>query len=205
VPAQQPAPSRLVVHATAPGRYRIQFTMGEELHEKLRRLQTLLRREIPDGDPAAICDRAWTLLLEHVEKAKLGVGANPRSDRAIRPGTDKGDESAPRTRHIPHAVKRTVWERDGGQCAFVAGAGLRCRERAFLEFHHVVPHAKQGGATVANISLRCRRHNQYEADLVFGPRCSPAVAHDPWAVTPDPESGVRVRSRAAQAAAADTA
>jgi hypothetical protein len=24
-------------------------------------------------------------------------------------------------------------------------------------------------ATVENISLRCRRHNQYEAELVFGP------------------------------------
>jgi hypothetical protein len=28
-------------------------------------------------------------------------------------------------------------------------------------------------ATVENISLRCRRHNQYEADLVFGPRSFP--------------------------------
>jgi hypothetical protein len=26
-----------------------------------------------------------------------------------------------------------------------------------------------GPATVANISLRCRRHNAYEAELVFGP------------------------------------
>jgi hypothetical protein len=29
-----------------------------------------------------------------------------------------------------------------------------------------VPHAKGGLATIENISLRCRRHNQYEA--VFG-------------------------------------
>jgi hypothetical protein len=32
-------------------------------------------------------------------------------------------------------------------------------------------HALDGPATVDNISLRCRRHNQYEAELVvFGPR-----------------------------------
>jgi hypothetical protein len=27
----------------------------------------------------------------------------------------------------------------------------------------------EGPPTVANISLRCWRHNQYEAELVFGP------------------------------------
>jgi hypothetical protein len=43
---------------TAPQRYRVQFTIGEEAHEKLRRLQALLRREIPDGDPGKIFERA---------------------------------------------------------------------------------------------------------------------------------------------------
>jgi hypothetical protein len=38
----------------------------------------------------------------------------------------------------------------------------------YLEFHHVQPYARQGVATVANIALRCRRHNQYEAEVVFG-------------------------------------
>jgi hypothetical protein len=33
-----------------------------------------------------------------------------------------------------------------------------------------VPFARGGSATVENISLRCRRHNQYEAELVFGAR-----------------------------------
>ncbi len=35
----------------------------------------LLRREIPDGDPGAIFDRAVTLLLEQVESEKLGMTA----------------------------------------------------------------------------------------------------------------------------------
>jgi hypothetical protein len=51
----------------------------------------------------------------------------------------------------------------------VAANGRRCTERAFLELHHIHPHALDGPATVANISLRCRRHNAYEAELVFGP------------------------------------
>ncbi|MFI5008177.1 MAG: HNH endonuclease, partial [Solirubrobacterales bacterium] len=73
------------------------------------------------------------------------------------------------SRTVPRAVKREVWRRDAGQCAFVSPTGRRCAESTFLEFHHVQPYAKQGPATVANISLRCWRHNQYEAELIFGP------------------------------------
>jgi hypothetical protein len=95
----------------------VQFTIGPETHERLRRLQALLRREIPDGDPGAIFDLAVTLLLEKVEKTKLGAAARPRSSRRIRPGTDK---PAPRSRAVARAVKRATWRRDAGQCAFVS-------------------------------------------------------------------------------------
>ena len=53
-PAALPPTPRPIVRATAPERYRVQFTIGPETHERLRRLQALLRREIPDGDPAVI-------------------------------------------------------------------------------------------------------------------------------------------------------
>jgi hypothetical protein len=175
-PAIAPSPAaftpnpRPIVRATAPQRYQVQFTIGPETHEKLRRVQALLRREIPNGDPGAIFDRALTLLLERVEKTKLGAAANPRPRPSIRPRTDKAvRKAAPRSRDVPRAVKRATWRRDAGQCAFVSPTGRRCSERTFLEFHHVQPYAKQGPATVANISLRCWRHNQYEAELIFGP------------------------------------
>ena len=172
-PVPRPA-DRPIVRASAPQRYRVQLTIGEETHEKLRRLQALLRREIPDGDPAAILDRALSLLLERVERTKLGA----RLASAIRPGTDTTKEKTPpapsgrRSRHVPRAVRRAVWNRDGGQCAFVSEAGRRCPERTFLELHHIRPYARQGPATVENIGLRCRWHNQYEAELSFGPRAT---------------------------------
>jgi len=84
---------------------------------------------------------------------------------------------------VPQEVKRAVWQRDAGQCAFVAPTGRRCTERTFLEYHHVQPYARQGPATVGNISLRCRRHNQYEAELIFGPY-GPSIVREarghPW-------------------------
>jgi hypothetical protein len=166
-PALMPSTKRpAVVAPLAPDCYKVQFTASRETYDKLRRAQDLLRHAIPDGDPAAIVGRALTLLLSHLEKAKLGSTDRPRPARG----------ATTRSRHIPAAVRREVWTRDGGKCAFVGTTGP-CSERGFLEFHHVVPFAA-GGPTVANnIQLRCRAHNTYEADCYFGPR-SPAVVRE---------------------------
>src|SRR5207244_12043335 len=99
------------------------------------------------------------------DKTRLGAAARRRPHALIRPGTDK----TVRSRGVPRAVKRVVWRRDAGQCAFVSPTGRRCSERTFLELHHVQAYAKQGPATVGNISLHCWRHNKYEAELIFGP------------------------------------
>jgi hypothetical protein len=170
-PAALPAARRPIVETTSPERYRVQFTIGKESHDRLRRVQALLRREIPDGDPGAIFDRAIALLLERVEKAKLGAATKPRTPRAIRPGADSQISNGRLTsRHTGSHIKRSAWRHDGAQCAFVSKDGHRCTERAFLEFHHIRPYALGGPTSTENISLRCRRHNQYEAELVFGPR-----------------------------------
>jgi hypothetical protein len=156
-PAAQPRQRPVVVPLT-PEQYKVQFTVSRETHDKLRHAQDLLRHSIPDGDPAVIFDRALTLLLNSLAKKKLAASA--RSASAPR-------GCARRSRHIPADVKREVWKRDDGRCAFVGHQG-RCTERGFLEFHHVVPYAGGGEADDSNIQLRCRSHNAYEAELWFG-------------------------------------
>ena len=161
-----PAPThRPVLVPLAPERYRVQFTIGAETHEKLRLAQDWLRREIPDGDPAAIFDRALTLLLADVAKEKVGAASKARPSS----GSRQVPATVQRSRHIPAEVKRRVWLRDQGRCAFVSTGGRRCDARAYLEFHHIEPYAIGGEATARNISLRCRSHNRHEAELVFGP------------------------------------
>jgi hypothetical protein len=164
-------PARPVIRATAPARFKVQFTVGQDTHDKLRRLQDLLRREIPSGDPATIVDRALTLLLDKVEKAKQGAAAKPRQAPSTR--SETGNPETKASRHVPRAVVRTIYRRDGHQCAFVSKDGHRCSERVFLEKHHVITYAEGGPATADNMSLRCWRHNQYEAERIFGPRTPP--------------------------------
>jgi hypothetical protein len=134
------------------------LTIGNETLQKLRLAKDMLRHAIPSGDDAAILDRALTVLLEDVARKKFAATAHPRPARDVGAGS----------RHIPAEVKRAVWLRDLGRCAFVGTNGRRCTEHGFLEFHHAKPYAAGGEATVSNIHLRCRRHNDYEARVFFG-------------------------------------
>ncbi len=165
-----PAPSLAppVVAPLAPERYRVQFTASAETYAKLRLAQDLLRHQIPDGDIGQVLDRALTVLVDALTKQKLAATARPRTSRPPTRGS----------RHIPAAVKRVVWARDEGRCAFVSRKGHRCTERGRLEFHHVRPYAAGGPATVDNIQLRCRAHNGYEAAQLFGP-FGPSLVREP--------------------------
>jgi hypothetical protein len=150
--------SRLtVLTPVAPDRYMLQVTLARDTYEKLQRAQALARHSLPGGDFGLIIDRALTLLIDHLERRRFARVMSPRSS----------GESGASGRHIPADVRRVVYQRDEGRCAFVGRAG-RCRETAFLEFHHVAPYAAGGAATADNIQLRCRSHNQYEARLFFG-------------------------------------
>jgi 5-methylcytosine-specific restriction endonuclease McrA len=149
-------------------RYKVQFTVTRDTCEKLRRVQDLMRHTCPTGDVAIVFERALTMLLAHLERTKLAQVSHPREPRSATTGS----------RQIPAAVRRAVWKRDNGQCAFVGTRG-RCTERGFLEFHHVVPFADGGTAVAGNIQLRCRAHNQYESDHWFGGANSAVVRECP--------------------------
>jgi hypothetical protein len=157
-PLPTPVRHPLVV-PRAPDRFEIRFTASAATRDKLRLAQDLLHHAIPSRDPAEIFDRSLDLLLAEVTRRKAAEVATP-SDRARLQRTG--------SRHIPADVRRTVWRRDEGRCAYHAENGRRCSARALLEFHHVAPFALGGKATVENIELRCRAHNRYEAQLAFG-------------------------------------
>jgi 5-methylcytosine-specific restriction endonuclease McrA len=145
-------PRRSLVAPIAPERYLMRITLSDEAHRKLERARDLLRHSIPNGDPAAIVDRALTVLVEQLERTKVAATSRPHKATRTR---------SARSRHVPAAVKREVWTRDGGRCAFVGATG-RCAATGFLEFHHVHPFTEGGATSVGNLELRCRAHNAFE-------------------------------------------
>lgn len=137
--------------------YLLRLTIRRDTHAKLEIARNLLRHTLPGADLAVVIDRALTVLVTELRRQKTGAALRPRSSRK---GVSRG-------RHVPAAVRRAVWTRDEGRCAFVGSHG-RCSTTAFLEFHHVVPFAAGGPTTADNLELRCRVHNAYEAERYFG-------------------------------------
>ena len=163
-PARSPvaAPARpAVVEPLAPSRYQVRFTASAELREKLERLQALMRTSVPDGDLARIIDIAVTEKLQRVEAKRFGSTTSPRRDLAE-------TDTTPRSRHIPAAVRRRVYERDAGRCAYRDKYGRRCGKRHDLEFHHKHPFAHGGDHGPANLTLMCRAHNTLLAEQDYG-------------------------------------
>ncbi|HEY5907841.1 MAG TPA: hypothetical protein VIZ31_07335, partial [Vicinamibacteria bacterium] len=72
--ATQPA----LVQPLAPARYKVQFTAGTALRDKLARLQALMRSQVPDGDLAAIIELAVTEKLERIEARRFASARAPR-------------------------------------------------------------------------------------------------------------------------------
>ena len=141
----------------SPERYTLQVTLPGATHDKLRRAQELLGHAVPSGDVARVLDRALDALIGQLEKRKFGLAERPRASHR-----------AATTRCIPARVRRAVYQRDGGRCAFVDGVGRRCGSRSRLEFDHVIPLARGGRTTAANLRLLCRAHNLHAAEQAFG-------------------------------------
>jgi hypothetical protein len=196
--ALQPPQARAVSTPLSPGRYKLELTLGREAHEQLVQLQALFRHQNPSGDLARIVERAISELLERTMKRRFAQGRRPRAVRdedgsvpTDAAGEGRADEermqmtrdehfqaemavdaeqpaSLPKSRYVPRKVLREVFARDDGQCTFVSPEGQRCSAREFLEVHHHEPFARGGAATVDNLRLSCRAHNQYLAELDYG-------------------------------------
>lgn len=141
-----------------PELYQIAFTATKETRDLLLRAKELLRHRFPKAETGAIVKFALQKLLGEIDR---GLRAPAEAGR-------KG-KTAPDSRHVPEDVKQEVWERDGGQCTYLAPDGTRCAARAWIEYDHETPFALGGSSSdPANMRAYCRPHNQWAARQVFG-------------------------------------
>ena len=163
----RPTPTRRpVIRASAPARFLMQLTVGQETHDRFRRLQALCARECRGGDPVAVFDLACLVAEQEMLRRKRAAtrGSRPEVRDGERPAAKPASANG---RHVPAGVSRAVWARDGERCAFV-GPAERCTEVKYLELHHRIPWALGGPTTADNLAVRCRAHNVYEAERDFG-------------------------------------
>lgn len=136
----------------------LQFSIPTSDHDRLRHLQSLLSHKVPLGEVDLVFACMLDVSVPYYEKRKFGATGRPQANARPAAGL----------RTVPAHVRRAVWARDGGRCTFVGETGHRCEARSLLEFDHVDPVARGGEATVERIRLRCRTHNQLEAERAFG-------------------------------------
>jgi hypothetical protein len=103
VPLGTPPAPRPKIAPLSPGRFALQVTLAQSTHDKLRHAQSLLGHALPSAQVDQVIDRALDSLIAQLEARKFAKCATPRPQSA---GTS--------TRYIPAAVRRAVFERDGG-------------------------------------------------------------------------------------------
>jgi hypothetical protein len=141
-----------------PLRHRVHFTADGGLIRLLDRLRALLRHKHPSGRLEDLVKEAAECLLDKIDPDRAKPSRPLKAERK-------------RSRLVPRAVKREVWRRDLGRCAYISDDGRRCESRDALEYDHVLPWALGGVSDdAANIRLLCRPHNQRLAQRRFGPK-----------------------------------
>ena len=87
--------------------------------------------------------------------ASAGAAAHTTRD-----SVHNSHQSPPR-RHIPAAVRRHVWQRDGGRCCYRDPlTGRRCTSSHLLQIDHLLPVAQGGGPEPFNLNLLCVAHHR---------------------------------------------
>ena len=181
-----PVPRRTEMKPLSDKLHVVRMTVGPEFLAELEEVKAALSHQVPPGSTLEVLlRRCFRIALDACSRRRRGgkqrkpaVPAKHASGPVAEPpgrSAESGEaarvmdgDMRPRSRYVPVAVRREVWERDAGRCAFVGSNGKRCGSRERVELHHKVPFATGGEATAACLELRCNAHNLFEARLDFG-------------------------------------
>jgi hypothetical protein len=173
-----PAARRDEVEPLSVERSRLHVNVSRQFTRKLEAARKGLGHAIPNASIEQALEAALDLLLEKQARARALV-KKPRASlptaTPTSPPTSTPTEPPPHRRDgpreaIPAAVKRAVWQRDGGRCSWPLDGGSCCGSTHMLELDHIDPWAKWGGETEAGLRLTCAAHNRLAARQAFGER-----------------------------------
>jgi 5-methylcytosine-specific restriction endonuclease McrA len=135
--------------------------VGREFREELEAVRALLGHAVPSGKREEVLLQVLRAQRKILERRRYG---SPK-------GASKSPPSPANADYVPAAVRREVYEREGGSCAYVGEGDRRCGSTLRLELQHIVPLARGGKSTPENVTLFCRArraHNLLQAEKDFG-------------------------------------
>lgn len=162
--APRPAPT---IQPVAEDRFTIKLTVSKAFVDTLDEAKRVLSHRVPTGEVEAVLRAALEDLIAREAKRNAPKVAKKEAPRSApspqRPPAGRGSRKA-----IPAAVRREVWARDGGCCAWKKADGTTCNSRWKLQLDHIVAYALGGDSTVGNLRVLCAAHNAQHARETFG-------------------------------------
>jgi hypothetical protein len=166
LPSQPPGEWQAVMPLSLE-RVRVGFDAAVVLMRLIERAKLILRHKYPEGRLEDVLREALEVMIERKDPGmrlglQVGEGGGELAPAPMREprflAAWKGG------RYIPARIKRAVWQRDDGRCAWRFDDGQVCGSRDALEFDHFRPFAKGGRSDDArNVRLLCRMHNRLAA------------------------------------------
>jgi 5-methylcytosine-specific restriction endonuclease McrA len=156
---------------------RLHVTVSRRLIEKLDGARVALSHSHPGASEEEILEVGLDLILDRAARRRgivpkpqkrvpVGSGSTARSEGTRSAAVGAAGEGDPR--YIPAEVRRAVWLRDRGRCAFPLACGDVCGSRLRLELDHIIPVAQGGKSTIENVRICCRFHNVLAARRTLG-------------------------------------
>jgi hypothetical protein len=147
-------------------RVRIGFDAGLAVMRLIDRARQVLRHKYPEGRLEDVVKEALEILLDRKDpQRRLTLKRAPVVREADAVPKPRFLRALTTGRYIPAWVKRAVWERDAGRCAWRFEDGTICGSKDWIEYDHVRPFARGGRSdTPRNVRLLCRLHNGLAAE-----------------------------------------
>lgn len=125
------------------------FAANKILSAKLEKLKGLLAHKNFDGRLDVLIEQLADIALKKLERFDAAVPVTCQVKR---------------TRYIPVANRRVVWQNAQGQCQYIDPAtSQRCDSRHGLQVDHVREFSKGGRNEVENLQLLCGAHNRWRS------------------------------------------
>ena len=157
---------------------RVHVTVPRRLIQKLAAARAALSHSHPNASDADVFEVGLDLIVRRHAKRR-GIGAKPRKPAPKTAPLAAAPPPAKRSRHVPAAVWRAVWERDQGSCAWALEGGGVCGSTRQVELDHVDGWALGGETTVEKCRLLCRPHQLEHARRLYGDEVMDRYAHNP--------------------------
>jgi 5-methylcytosine-specific restriction endonuclease McrA len=155
-------------------RLKLQLGVSEELYLKYQRaqelvstkqgksadleatLEALLEVFLDREDPVRIAERAMQKKKAKEEKdTPNDVKEEKKEEKNFVPGRNEFEKERKAEERIPAALKHRLTLRDQSQCTTRNKQGVRCPERKWLHFHHIVFLSNGGQTTYENLTTLC--------------------------------------------------